>query len=147
MLIPTFGFKNKKSAKIQRFWYARNLWKKCCWRRTMTLTITMTILLLKFRKYASDCLRKFCLWTEEIPPVPIVTGGMVHRIRGQKGEKEGRRRWVLVSRHFFSRRPSFSPSLSRQCTPFRRERSERAESPTENHENTPTAATKRACKT
>ena len=34
-----------------------------------------------------------------------------------------------------------------RCAPFRRERSERAESPTENHENTPTAATKRACET
>ena len=32
----------------------------------------------------------------------------------------------------------------RWCAPFRRERSERAESPTENHENTPTAPTKKS---
>jgi len=34
--------------------------------------------------------------------------------------------------------------LIRRGAPFRREHSERAESPPENHENTPTAATKKA---
>ena len=39
--------------------------------------------------------------------------------------------------------PIFFPFLYRQCAPFRRERRERAESPTEKHENTSTAATKK----
>ena len=32
---------------------------------------------------------------------------------GAKGEKEGRRRCVFGYRHFFFRRPSFSPSFAR----------------------------------
>ena len=65
-------------------------------------------------------------------------------LMGSKGEKEERRRCVLGARHFFFRRPSFSPSFFWQCASFRRERSERAESPAESHENTPTAVTRKS---
>ena len=67
---------------------------------------------LRFRKLSSCSFREVCCWTEEIPPVSIVTGGMVRRAWGSKGEKEGRHRCVLGAWHFFFRRPSFPPLSS-----------------------------------
>ena len=93
--------------------------------------------MLKFRELCSCSFREVCCWTEEIPPVPIVTGGMVHRTQAQKGKKKGGG-GRSSDYGTLSRRPSFSPSVSQQCAPFRRERSERAESPTKSHENTRT---------
>ncbi len=81
---------------------------------------------------------------EGIPPVPIVTGGMVFRIQGKRG-----RRWAAVVR--LPATADFPPAahllplgLIRRGAPFRRERSERAESPPENHENAPPAATEKS---
>ena len=92
---------------------------------------------------SKTCFVEICLWTEEIPPVPIVTGGMVRRILEIKG-----RRWAAVMKllvtAIFPRRPSSPLGLIRRCAPFRRERSERAESPTDNHEKTPITATNKS---
>ncbi len=66
----------------------------------------------------------------EIPLAPIVAWRNGASCLGSKGEKDGRRPKVFWLRHSLPRRPSFSPSRARQCAPFRRERSARAESPT-----------------
>jgi hypothetical protein len=66
----------------------------------------------------------------EIPLVPFVTSGMVHLTLDKKVEKDGRRPKDVGQWYTLPRRPSFSPCYYRQCAPFRRERSERAESQT-----------------
>ena len=53
---------------------------------------------------------------------------------GKKRGKDGRRRKGCWPRHHPPRRPSFYPSFVRRQAPFRRERSEQAESPTESYE-------------
>ena len=87
---------------------------------------------------------EICLRTEEIPPVPIVTGGMVCRIQGKKGEKMDGGYETSDNGSFFPAAHLLPLGLIRRRAPFRREHSERAESPTENHENTPIAATKKS---
>ena len=65
------------------------------------------------------------------------------------GSKRGKRWAAAVSFPAtvrFFRRPSFSPFSAQRCAPFRRERSERAESPTESRENTSDSATKKLAK-
>ncbi|MBR4647057.1 MAG: hypothetical protein IKO75_08115 [Bacteroidales bacterium] len=65
----------------------------------------------------------------------------------KRGKKMGVGRETSGNGSYFPAAHLLPLGLIRRCAPFRRERSERAESPTENHENTPTAATKRACET
>lgn len=68
--------------------------------------------------------------TIEIPSVPNVTDGMVHYIWNQRGKKMGGIGKVSGNVTFSSAAHLFSPSRAQQSTPFRCERSERAESPT-----------------
>ena len=59
----------------------------------------------------------------------------------KKGEKMGGGREASGNGRFSPAAHLLPLGLIRRRAPFRRERSERAESPPENHENTPTAAT------
>lgn len=57
------------------------------------------------RSAGTVCFVELCLRTEEIPPAPVVTGGMVRRILGKRG-----RRWAAAVKFLatavFPRRPS-----------------------------------------
>lgn len=61
-----------------------------------------------------------------------------------KGEKMGGGREASRNGRFPPAAHLLPLGLIRSRAPFRRERSERAESPSENHENTPIAATEKA---
>jgi hypothetical protein len=69
---------------------------------------------------------------------------MVRHIQGKRGKKMGGGRETSGNGSYFPAAHLLSLGLIRRCAPFRRERSERAESPTENHEKTPTAVTKKS---
>ena len=60
-----------------------------------------------FRKYMT---MKKTLTMIEIPPVPVVTGGMVRRLRGQKGKKMGGDRKVSSQSLFLLAAHLFPPS-------------------------------------